>query len=189
MRQGYINPCSCCWSFEARFLCSEFVRRVYPDRIWFLAIRRKNQQRRVRSAIARPYSLRSEEIGPEIRADKSALLIRWCFLDPFSGLGGFFSCKLFRFLLHCMKTSLATSSLAQPRIPSMFSSHSIPIYFLFFPPQINGQNVVGLKDKDVSKIIDEGGQISPSRSYQTSYTNTWSKSKFKSIGSRSRLVL
>jgi syntenin-1 len=25
--------------------------------------------------------------------------------------------------------------------------------------QVNGQNVVGIKDKEISKIIDDGGQI------------------------------
>ncbi len=42
----------------------------------------------------------------------------------------------------------------------LYTVYSVPVYYkLRSTVQVNGQNVVGIKDKEVSRIIDDGGQI------------------------------
>ena len=47
------------------------------------------------------------------------------------------------------------------RILTSFSKtfYSLSLNFLLYNFQVNGQNVVGMKDKDITKIIDEAGQV------------------------------
>jgi hypothetical protein len=42
----------------------------------------------------------------------------------------------------------------------LFCQRSSTLYTSpFIKFQVNGQNVVGIKDKEIAKIIDEGGQV------------------------------
>jgi len=47
------------------------------------------------------------------------------------------------------------------RILTSFSKtfYSLSLNFLLYNFQVNGQNVVGMKDKDITKIIDEAGLV------------------------------
>ena len=41
----------------------------------------------------------------------------------------------------------------------LFIASDLSLNFLLYNFQVNGQNVVGMKDKDITKIIDEAGQV------------------------------